>query len=375
MNDQTSSFSAFRVGIIGCGNIFGAYAKGASLFRVLDLKACADVNPDASKARSEEHGIPATSVPELLADPGIDLVINLTIPKVHASVSGQILRAGKHVYSEKPLGITPEEGRGLLDLAAEKGLRVGCAPDTFLGAGLQTSRKLIEDGLIGKPLSGTVFLMSRGPETWHPNPSFFYQRGGGPMMDMGPYYMTALVHLLGPVTDVLAITSRAWDERLATCKEQFGARIPVEVPTHNAGVLRFENGALVTVTISFDVVAHKHSPIEIYGTEGSLAVPDPNTFGGPVELMRSEFSPREWASMPLVFRYAENSRSLGVADMAHAIQSGRPHRCSGELALHVLEVMAAFEKSSEAGTWTAIQNRCAQPAPLPLGLPPQLLDA
>lgn len=376
MSSQIASFRPFNIGIIGCGNIFPAYAQGCSLFRVLNLKSCADVNADAAKARAEEYGITATDVSGLLADPDIDIVINLTVPKVHAAVSEQIVRAGKHVYSEKPLGIAPEEGRALLDLAAEKGLRVGCAPDTFLGAGLQTCRKIIEDGLIGTPLYGTAFLMSRGPEHWHPNPAFFYQTGAGPMMDMGPYYITTLVHLLGPVKEVLATTSRAWDERLATCKEQFGAMLPVEVPTHNTGILRFENGAIITVTISFDVVAHKHSPIEIYGSEGSLAVPDPNTFGGPVELFRTGFPPKEWASMPLVFGYAENARSIGVADMAHAIQSGRPHRCSGDLALHALEVMAAFEKSNQAGgNWIPIQNSCPQPALFPLGLPPQVLDA
>jgi predicted dehydrogenase len=375
MDSPLPIFRPFNVGIIGCGNIFGAYAKGSSFFRSLNLKSCADLNPEAARARAEEFGIAATGLPELLADPEIAIVINLTVPKVHAAVSEEILRAGKHVYSEKPLGLTVEEGRALLDLAAEKGLRIGCAPDTFLGAGLQTCRKIIDDGLIGRPLSGTAFMLASGPESWHPNPGFFYRRGAGPMMDIGPYYITALVHLLGPVKSVLASTMRARDERMATCKEQFGEMLPVEVPTHNSGNLLFENGALVTTVISFDVAAHKHSPIEIYGSQGTLVVPDPNTFEGPVELFRTGFKPKTWADMPLVFGYSENSRSIGVADMAHAIQSGRPHRCSGDLALHALEVMSAFECSNETRSWVDIKNTCTQPAPFPLGLPPHVLDA
>jgi len=362
-----------RVGIIGCGNIFSAYAKGCQLFRILELKACADLNPDTAQARADEFGIKALTIPELLADPEIDVVINLTIPQAHAQVTLDILRAGKHAYSEKPLGVTLEEARAIIAEADQRGLRVGCAPDTFLGAGYQSVRKLIDDGLIGRPLAGTAFMLSSGPESWHPNPGFLYQRGAGPLMDMGPYYVTALIHLLGPVKSVCAINGKAREERLATCKEQFGRFLPAEVPTHYAGTLLFESGAVVSLVVSFDVVGGKHNPIEIYGTDGSVVAPDPNTFGGEVELLRKNFA--DWVKMPLTFDYQENSRSIGVADMAHAIQSGRPHRCDARLALHSLEVISAFEASFTERRFVDLVNQCAQPAPFPLGMTNSLLDA
>lgn len=365
--------SPLTIGIIGCGNIFPAYANGCKLFRALNLKACADINLAAARSRADEFGLAASSISDLLADPSIDLVINLTVPKVHAQVSCEILSAGKHVYSEKPLAIDLQEGQEVLALAAQRGLRVGCAPDTFLGAGLQTCRKLIDDGWIGRPVAGTAFMLAGGPESWHPNPAFFYQKGAGPMLDMGPYYITALVHLLGPVREVSAVTTAARSERLATCQEQFGTMLPVEVPTHYSGTLIFECGAVITMAVSFDVLGHRHSPIEVYGTQGSLGVPDPNTFGGPVSLLRPGNA--GWVDMPLSHDYSENSRSIGVADMAHAIRSGRPHRCDASLALHALEVMQAFEASHAGRCWVGIQNQCAQPAPIPLGLPPGMLDS
>lgn len=363
-----------HIGIIGCGSIFGEYAKGCSKFRALNLKACADINAAAATAKAAEFGLEATGIDGLLADPSIDLVVNLTVPKVHAQVSMQILEAGKHVYSEKPLALDVSEGRAVLDLAAQKGLRVGCAPDTFLGAGHQTARKLIDGGWIGQPLSATAFLLAQGPESWHPNPAFFYQRGGGPMFDMGPYYITALIHLLGPVEAVCAITSTPRSERMATSKEHFGKMLPVEVPTHYSGSLIFESGAVITMAVSFDVAASTRNtnPIEICGSEGSLGVPDPNNFGGPVTLIRP--GNKEWKQMPLAFDYSDGSRGIGVADMVHAIRSGRPHRCEGNLALHVLEVMKAFEESSNTRAWAQIRNRCAQPAPFPTGLPVGVLD-
>ncbi len=363
-----------NIGIIGCGNIFPAYAKGCGIFRALNLKACADINADAAAAKAKDFGIEAASIAELLADPSIELVINLTLPKVHAKVGMEILQAGKHVYSEKPLALDVSEGKALLDFAAEKGLRVGCAPDTFLGAGLQTARKVIDDGGIGRPLSGTAFLLFAGPESWHPSPAFFYQKGGGPMFDMGPYYATALIHLLGPVGAVCAMTSMPRTERMATSKESFGKMLPVEVPTHYSGSLLFASGAIVNMAVSFDVVASTRnaSHIEICGSEGSVGAPDPNTFGGPVNVFRA--GGENWTEMPLAFDYAENSRGIGVADMVHAIRSGRPHRCDGNLALHALEVMKAFEESSSSRAWVQIRNTCPQPAAFPAGLPHGVLD-
>lgn len=360
--------SQIRVGIIGCGNISQAYFNGARLFEVLEVVACADLNLEAAKAKATENGCVAQTVDELLANPNVDLVINLTIPAVHAEVSLAALNAGKHVHCEKPLAVHLDDARKVLELAARKGLLVGCAPDTFLGAGLQTARKMVDDGWIGEVFSGAAFMMSRGPESWHPNPAFFYEVGGGPMFDMGPYYITALVHLLGPVKEVSAVTTRAFEERIATCKEQFGKLLPVSVPTHSSGTLVFHSGAVVTVTISFDVHSHGHSPIELYGAGGSLKVPDPNTFGGPLEVWTPTTG--EWRNQALSFPYSENSRSIGAADMACAILSGgkRLHRSSGALAFHVLEVMHAFEKSSSLKKHVAIESKPPQPEPLPLGL-------
>lgn len=356
------------IGIIGCGNISQAYFNGAKLFEVLKVVACADLKTELAEAKAEEHDCKAQTVDELLANPDVQLVINLTIPAVHAEVSLAALKAGKHVHSEKPLSVNLEDGKAVLDLAAAKGLLVGCAPDTFMGGGFQTCRKLVDDGWLGKVVGGTAFMMSRGPESWHPNPSFFYQTGAGPMFDMGPYYVTALVHLLGPVKRVSAITTKAFDQRIATGKEQFGKLLPVEIPTHYSGSLEFHSGAVITATISFDVYAHGHSPIELYGTEGSLKAPDPNTFGGPIQLWTP--STKEWQPQAFSHRYLMNSRSIGAADLAYAILSEgkRKHRASGALAYHALEVMHAFEKSSTTGTSIAMESNPEQPEALPLGL-------
>lgn len=360
------------IGIIGCGNISQAYFNGAKTFEIIHVVSCADINMEVAKKKAEENGCVAQTVDELLANPAVDLVINLTIPAVHAEVSLKALKAGKHVHCEKPLAVELADGKAVIDTAKAKGLLVGCAPDTFLGAGLQTCRKLVDDGWIGKVVGGTAFMMGRGPESWHPNPAFFYERGAGPMFDMGPYYMTALVHLLGPVRCVAAVTSRAFEQRTATCKEQFGTLLPVHVPTHCSGSLAFYSGATISVTISFDVHAHGHSPIELYGTEGSLKVPDPNTFGGPVEL----FTPNSgWQPQAFSHPYKDNMRSIGAADMAYAIRSGRKHRCNGDLAYHVLEVMHAFEQSSKDGKHVNIVSKPEQPAALPLGLIQGRLDA
>jgi predicted dehydrogenase len=361
------------VGVIGCGNIAPAYFKGMSVFETLKVEACADLDMAAARARADEFGCAAQTVDELLANERVQLVVNLTVPAVHAAVSRAALKAGKHVHVEKPLAVSMADGRAVLAEAARRNLRVGCAPDTFLGAGLQTCRKLVDDGWIGRVTSGAAFMLARGPESWHPNPAFFYRRGAGPMFDMGPYYLTALVHLLGPVKRVAAITGQAFSERVATCKQHFGERLPVEVPTHYAGVLEFHAGAVVTLTVSFDVHRHGHAPIELYGTDGSLRVPDPNTFGGPVEM----FTPGsgEWQPQALSHRYAQNMRGIGPADMACAILGrGREHRASGDLALHVLEIMHAFEKASVSGRHVPIRTRPAQPKPLPLGLIEGRLD-
>jgi predicted dehydrogenase len=356
------------VGIIGCGNISQAYFNGSKLFEVLKVVSCADINTGLAEAKATENGVKVQTVDELLTDPEVQLVINLTVPASHAQVSLAALAAGKHLHSEKPLAVNLEDGGKIIDTAASKGLLVGCAPDTFLGGGFQACRKLLDDGWLGKVVGGTAFMMSRGPESWHPNPAFFYEHGAGPMFDMGPYYITALVHLLGPVKGVSAVTTRAFEQRIATCREQFGKLLPVRVPTHYSGSLEFHSGAVVTATISFDVHAHGHSPIELYGTEGSMKAPDPNTFGGPVQLWTP--ANKEWQTQAFSHRYLMNSRGIGAADLAYAILSNgkRKHRASGALAYHVLEVMHSFDKSSKAGAHIEILSRPDRPDALPLGL-------
>ena len=360
--------SRVRVGIIGCGHISQAYFNGAKLFEILEIVACADLNHEAASAKAKENGCEAQTVDELLDNPEIDLVINLTVPAVHAEVSIAALNAGKHVHCEKPLAVNLEDAKKVLDIADARKLLVGCAPDTFLGAGLQTARKMLDDGWIGDVFSGTAFMMSRGPESGHPNPAFFYEIGGGPMFDMGPYYITALIHLLGPVKEIVGVTSRAFESRTATCKEQFGKILPVSVPTHYSGSLVFHSGVTITLTISFDVHRHGHCPIELYGSEGSLKVPDPNTFGGPLEIWTTAAD--DWREQALCYPYKENTRGIGAADLAYAIlgDGGHRHRSSGELAYHALEVMHAFEKSSYLKETIAIESKPQQPVPLPLGL-------
>lgn len=361
-----------KVGIIGCGAISNAYLNAAKTFEVIDIVAGADINMDVAKAKAEEHNIKAVPVDEILADPEIKIILNLTIPQAHAEINIRALEAGKHAYCEKPFAVTREEGQGVLELAKEKGLMTGCAPDTFLGGGIQTCRKLIDDGVIGKPIAGTAFMMCHGHERWHPNPGFYYLNGGGPMFDMGPYYLTALVNLLGPVKRVSACTAKTFEERTCTCEARYGEILPVEVNTHVAGTMEFVSGAIITIVMSFDVWLHSNKCIELHGTEGSMEVPNPNTFGGPVNVSKPNVV--GWQEYVLTHGYSDNMRSIGVADMAYAIQSGRKNRCSGELAYHILDVMHAFDESSESGTHIMIESTCERPEPFPLGLKNGQLD-
>ena len=360
------------IGIIGCGNISAAYLKAARAFPILDVRAVADLNPAAADARGAEFGVPATTVEGLLADPQIEIVVNLTVPLAHVEVGLKAIAAGKHVHSEKPLAIDTAEARPLLDAAKAKGVRVGCAPDTFLGGAHQTCRKLIHDGAIGQPLAGTAFFMCPGHERWHPSPAFYYLRGGGPVLDMAPYYVTDLVNLLGPVARVAGITARARSTRTITSQPLAGQTIPVEVATHAAATLEFVSGPVVTMVMSFDVPRHRHRPIEIYGSEGAMAVPDPNWFGGQIEIGTAA---GDWRAVITEHAYANgNFRIIAVADMAHAIRRNRPHRVSGALAFHVLEVMEAVQRSSDEGRHITIASRPERPAMLPADLMPGDLD-
>ena len=363
-----------KIGIIGCGNISGIYLKNLSqVFDITEIAAIADLIPERAQAKAEEFNVPkACSVEELLADEEIKIVVNLTIPKAHAEVCMAALEAGKSVYVEKPLAITREDGLKIVKSASEKGLLVGCAPDTFLGGGLQTCRKLIDDGWIGTPVAATAFMMCHGHESWHPDPEFYYKVGGGPMFDMGPYYLTALISLMGPVRRVTGSARISFPERTITSQPKYGTVIDVEVPTHVAGVLDFESGAIGTIITSFDVWGAQLPRIEIYGSQGTLSVPDPNTFGGPVFIRKP--GQNEWREIPLTHGYAENSRGIGVANMAYSLLSGRKNRASGELAYHVLEIMHGFHDASRDGRHYDVKSCCQRPAALPLGLSHRTLD-
>lgn len=362
-----------KIGIIGTGKIFGAYVQGSRTFDILEIAACADLYRNVAEAKAAEFSVPRVcSVDELIADPEIQIVVNLTIPIAHTEVSLAAIRAGKHVYSEKPLAINRQEGKTILSAAKENGVLLGCAPDTFLGGGQQTCRKLVEDGWIGEPVAAVAFMTCHGHESWHPSPDFYYQVGGGPMLDMGPYYLTAMVNLMGPVKRVAGSSRMTFPERIATSEGNYGRHIPVEVPTHVAGVFDFASGAIGTITTTFDVWAANLPRIEVYGTEGSLSVPDPNIFGGRVMVRRADAG--EWSEVPLSHS-DKVGRGIGVADMAYAIASGRQHRANGELAFHVLDVMEAFEDSSQSGRYVEIASHCLQPEPLPLGLLGGQLDA
>ena len=361
-----------KIGIVGCGNISGIYLQKSKDFPILSVKACADTILERAVTQAEKYEVQAVSVDQLLADPEIEIVVNLTPPSSHASIALASLKAGKSVYNEKPLAITSQDALLMLQIAEEKNLRVGCAPDTFLGAGLQTCRNAIDIGLIGKPVAATAFMLGRGPEGWHPDPEFFYKTGGGPMFDMGPYYLTALVNLIGPVRRVTGSAQISFPERTIGSEGKRGQKIVVETPTHLVGVLDFEEGCVGTIITSFDVWTHSLPRIEIYGSEGTMRVPDPNTFGGKVEIWR--YDRKEWEEVSYTHGYSENTRSLGVADMATAIRSGRAHRANGNLAFHVLDIMHAIIESSKIGQHIQMNSGLKRPTPMPTGYPDGILD-
>lgn len=352
-----------KLGVVGCGNISEIYLQNLCSFGDVEVVAISDMDLERARARAQQFGIPrALTVEALLEEPDIEAVLNLTIPKAHFEVAMAALEAGKSVYNEKPLAVELEEARKILELAGEKALRVGCAPDTFLGAALQTSRQLIDTGAIGTPVGATAFMISHGHEDWHPDPTFYYQAGGGPMFDMGPYYLTALVTLIGPIRRVTGSAQISFRERTVTSPPKFGTTIRVEVPTNIATVVDFANGAVGTMLMTFDVWRAGLPRMEIYGSEGTLRIPDPNNFGGTVELWRHDA--REWRAMPLVNDLTANLRGLGVADMARAMRDKRSHRANGEIAYHVLEIMHAAHDASREERHIKLVSTCERPAPL-----------
>jgi predicted dehydrogenase len=362
---KKTQIKKLKVGVIGCGAISGAYFEHANHFESMEIVACADIVAASAKAAAKKHNIKAMTVKALLDSKSIDMVLNLTLPQTHASINLKALKAGKHVYSEKPFGLDLNEAKEVIDYADKKNLLVGCAPDTFLGAGHQTARKLIDDNWLGNVVSGTAFMMCPGHESWHPNPGFYYLKGGGPVLDMGPYYITALVNMLGPVEMVTAMSSQS-GERTATCEAKNGEKLPVEVDTHVSGTLKFKSGAVITLVMSFDTIKAQHHPIELHGTEASLQVPDPNGFGG--NLNYTKRGTREMKPVPHSHIYGGGCRSIGLADMACSIQDGTAHRASGKLAYHVLEIMLALEESSNQNKHIKIKSKCERPRAMPLGL-------
>jgi predicted dehydrogenase len=357
--------STTKLGLIGCGNISSTYLQTPQLFNNLNIVACADIDLPRAQAQARAFNIPkACSVEELLVDPDIELVINLTIPAAHASVSQAALAANKSVYSEKPLAISSRDGQALLETAQARHLHLGCAPDTFLGGALQTCIRLINDGAIGTPIAATAFMLNHGMEHWHPDPTFFYQPGAGPLFDLGPYYLTALIAMLGPVRSTSGMSKITFPERVVTSQPDSGRKIPVNTPTHITGLLEFASGALGTLITSFDVWHHHLPAIEIYGTDGSLSVPDPNTFDGTIFLRQA--NDEDWRQIPLLYNGLLNRRGLGLADMVSAMNSDRPQRANAELAYHVLEITETLITPSVDGGRSVLHSSCSRPEPLTL---------
>lgn len=357
-----------RVGIVGCGCISEIYIKNISqLFKNVEVTAVCDQVLEKAKAKADAYNIPnVLSLDELVACEQVDIVVNLTTPQNHFPVLKKAIEAGKHAYTEKPFTLTYKDAKELLDLAEKNHVMVGCAPDTFLGAGYQTARKVVDDGLIGKPVSAMTFDVCHGHENWHMDPEFFYQNGGGPVFDRGPYNLTALIMLLGPVKSVTGMASKAFDKRMITSEKKYGKMIDVEIPTHVASLLEFQNGTICTFTMSFDVWNSNLPKMELHGTTGSLSLPDPNTFGGEVQL--SSYFCKEFKTIPYSHIYSENSRGVGLSEMAQSLLDGTTSRCDAKIGAHVTEIMQAMHESAQTGKTISLESTCSRPDGLPLGL-------
>ena len=367
-----------KVGVIGCGNIADIYFKNSKqFFNNFEIDACADINEEASKIFAKKYNVRQLSVEDILADKEIEFIINLTIPNVHYEVSKSILESKKHSYSEKPLSIEFDDGKKLNDLAEENNVYVGCAPDTFLGAGIQTARNLLDDNAIGNVQLGSISMAVPGHEMWHPNPDFYYKYGGGPILDMGPYYFTALVSLLGSVVNVDSKIKSVYEKRVIGSGNRKGQEIKVDIPTSIISHLEFKSGALIDTFFSFDIWKHNKSHIELYGDKGSLSVPDPNMFGG--ELLKCASKGGEWESIPTTHmnlgKYnieknhervnedptVANYRGIGVSEMIDSIKKGKKNRCSGELSLHVLDIMDSILESGKSRKKVNLRSECEKP--------------
>lgn len=361
-----------RLAIVGCGVISRTYAHTIGQLDFMELAACVDDIPGRAGELASKFGGQASTLDAVLQDSTIDAVVNLTPPLAHAAVSRAVLEAGKATFSEKPLGVELAEGEELVDLATASGLRLGCAPDTFLGAGLQTARAVIDRGDIGEPLAANAFMLGSGPEQWHPNPTIFYQHGAGPLLDMGPYYLATLVQLLGPARTVNASARISRVQRPILSEPRRGELIDVEVPTHVGALVEFSSGPIATLVTSFDVQATRYYNIEVYGTDATLSVPNPNTFGGPVRIKRN--GDENWTEIELLPAHLPQQRGIGLADMIWAQRSGRAHRTSSALALHVLELMTGALAAADEGRRVDLHTTCGRAEPLPIGLEPNTFD-
>ncbi|MFJ9908384.1 Gfo/Idh/MocA family protein [Streptomyces sp. NPDC101152] len=355
---------AHRIGIVGLGVIAGAYLGTLARHPGVEIAAVADLDAArAAEAARQLPGAKALSVPDLLSADDIQTVLNLTTPAAHAEIALGAIGHGKHVYTEKPLAATFEDGQAVIAAAAAAGVGVACAPDTVLGTGTQTARAAVDAGLIGRPLAASAVMVTPGHERWHPHPDFYYAPGGGPLLDMGPYYISALVQLLGPVRAVTGAAARLRGERVIGSGPRQGERIPVEVDSHVSGVLEHANGALSTLTTSFDGVTTTAAPIEVHGERGTLSVPDPNRFDGEVRLF--ELGGADWRTLPPSAGYADAARGVGLLDFVRA-DDRRPPRADGDLALHVLETMTALLRSSAEGRRIPLTTTVERPEPVPL---------
>lgn len=358
-----------RVGIVGLGNISGAYLSTLPKLPNLALTAVADIDQTrVARVVAEQPGVAGLTPEQLYASADVDVVLNLTIPAVHSLVAKSAIAAGKHVYGEKPLALATTDAVEVLAAATAAGVLVGCAPDTVLGTGTQTARAVLDAGDIGTAVAATAFMTTAGHERWHPDPEFYYKPGGGPLLDMGPYYLTALVTLLGPVRRVVGLSSRPKQSRTIGSGPRAGTDFGVEVQTHVSGILEHENGALSTLIMSFDVWAAELPRIEVHGSTGSLSVPDPNGFDGQVKLFRG--ADGEWVDVPVAGGFAGASRGFGLSELADAAEHGRTPRASGELAYHVLDVMEQVLRAGDEGRAIDIESTCARPAAIPLGARP-----
>ena len=394
-----------KIAMIGVGAISGIYLRTLTeLFKEVELVGLCDIVPGRAEKgaafikEQQEKGVQCKtpkiygSMDEAFNDPEVDIILNLTRPYEHFEVTKKALNAGKHVYEEKPLAVDMEEATELVELAKSKGLLLGGAPDTFMGAGIQTCRKLIDSGMIGDIVGADCAMICRGHEMWHPDPEFYYKRGGGPMMDMGPYYVTALVNLLGEAKSLIGMTKKSFPTRTITSRPHSGTVVGVDVDTHLTGSIEFSSGAIATIVTTFDVHYTTQARFEVYGTEGTLIVPDPNTFGGPILLFRREdmvmgprvdpalikaeeiTSYRHYRQIPLMFGYRENSRGLGLADMAKAVATGRDFRANSSQQIHVLEILTSFSKSSAEGKRHNLVTKYTRGKPMVGGGIPGILD-